>query len=77
MKVRIFKPHTHAGTHYVPGPEGLDIEVPADAVRWLVQHAGAAHVAGPAANDDPPAATSPHESQPRERTPRAPADPST
>jgi hypothetical protein len=37
MKVRIFKPHTHAGTPYVPGPDGLDIDVPADAARWLVR----------------------------------------
>jgi hypothetical protein len=76
MKVRIFKPHTHAGTPYVPGPDGLDIDVPADAARWLVQHAGAAHIAMPAANDDAPKDTQ-LAPQPRGRTPRAPADPST
>jgi hypothetical protein len=27
MKVRIFKPHTHAGTRYLPGPDGLVIDV--------------------------------------------------
>jgi hypothetical protein len=73
MKVRIFKPHTHAGTHHVPGPEGLDIEVPADAARWLVQHAGAAHLAGAVSNDDAPTEAP----QPRGRTPRASAAPST
>lgn len=26
-KVRIFKPHTHAGKRYTPGPEGVEIEV--------------------------------------------------
>lgn len=45
MNVRIFKPHTHAGTHYEPGPEGLVIEVPADAADWLEQHAGAERIA--------------------------------
>jgi hypothetical protein len=74
MKVRIFKPHTHSGTHYVPGPDGLDIEVPADAAQWLVLHAGASHIATPAANDDAPITAT---SQPRGRTPRAPADSST
>lgn len=35
VKVRIFKPHTHAGQKLVPPPEGLEIEVsPADAA-WL------------------------------------------
>lgn len=27
MKVRIYKPHTHAGKRYTPGPEGVEIEV--------------------------------------------------
>jgi hypothetical protein len=74
MKVRIFKPHTHGHMQYVPGPEGMDIDVPADAARWLVQHAGAAHVAEPAANDDAPTTRQPN---PRGRSPRAATDPST
>jgi hypothetical protein len=74
MKVRIFKPHTHGTTQYLPGPEGMDIDVPADAAQWLVLHAGASHIAAPAANDDAPTTTTP---QPRGRTFRAPADSST
>lgn len=27
MKVRIYKPHTHAGKHYTPGPEGVELDV--------------------------------------------------
>ncbi len=27
MKVRIYKPHTHAGQLYQPGPYGIDIDV--------------------------------------------------
>jgi hypothetical protein len=75
MKIRIFRPHTHAGRHYVPGPEGLDIDVPTDAAKWLVQHAGASHIAPAVANDDAPD-TPTQATQPRSRTPRAP-NPST
>lgn len=35
MKTRIYQPHTHAGTRHVPGPDGLDIDLPADAIAWL------------------------------------------
>lgn len=27
MKVRIYKPHTHAGTLHHPGPDGIDLDV--------------------------------------------------
>ena len=27
MKIRIFKPHTHAGKRYEPGPEGVELDV--------------------------------------------------
>lgn len=27
MKVRLYKPHTHAGKRYTPGPEGIELEV--------------------------------------------------
>lgn len=27
MKVRIYKPHTHAGQLYQPGPDGIDLDV--------------------------------------------------
>jgi hypothetical protein len=48
MKVRIFKPHTHAGTRYLPGPDGLVIDVPADAAAFLRTH-GAQGVASASA----------------------------
>lgn len=35
MKVTLYQPHTHAGTRYVPGPKGLQVDLPADAVAWL------------------------------------------
>jgi hypothetical protein len=35
VKVRIFKPHTHAGQKLVPPPEGLEIEVTAPEAAWL------------------------------------------
>lgn len=35
VKVRIFKPHTHAGVKHVPGPEGKEIEVSPAAAAWL------------------------------------------
>lgn len=86
MKVRIFKPHTHAGTHHVPPPEGLVIEVPVDAGRWLIDNAGAqAEAVAPCAWPFAPAelelddstAPTPATPQLRGRTPRAPANPST
>lgn len=27
MKVRIYKPHTHADVRHVPGPDGIEIDV--------------------------------------------------
>ena len=38
MKVTLYKPHTHAGKHYQPGPEGMQVDLPADAVAWLRAH---------------------------------------
>lgn len=38
MKVRIYKPHTHAGVRYEPGPEGLEIDIPAHDVEFLNKH---------------------------------------
>lgn len=35
MKVRIYKPHTHAGKKYNPPPEGVEIEVSQAAAKWL------------------------------------------
>lgn len=34
-KVRIYKPHTHAGKRIQPGPEGAEIEVTASQLEWL------------------------------------------
>lgn len=47
MKVRIYKPHTHAGVRHVPGPEGLVIELPRDAAEYAIAQ-GAQPVAPPA-----------------------------
>lgn len=27
IKIRIYKPHTHAGVSYLPGTDGVDLEV--------------------------------------------------
>lgn len=35
MKVRIYKPHTHAGKRYTPGPEGIEIEVAEHDAQFL------------------------------------------
>lgn len=35
MKVRIYKPHTHAGRRYNPGPEGIEIEVSKSDAAYL------------------------------------------
>lgn len=35
MKVRIYKPHIHAGKRYTPGPEGIEIEVAEHDARFL------------------------------------------
>lgn len=35
VKVRIFKPHTHAGQKLAPPPEGLEIEVTQPEAAWL------------------------------------------
>lgn len=35
MKVRIHKPHTHAGTQYHPGPDGLVLDLPEQAVAYI------------------------------------------
>lgn len=35
MKVRLHRPHTHAGTHHVPGPKGLVIDVPELAADYI------------------------------------------
>ena len=46
MKVRIFKPHTHAGVRHVPGPEGLVIDLPREAAAYAIAQ-GAQAVAPP------------------------------
>ena len=38
MKVTLYKPHTHAGKRYEPGPEGEQVDLPPDAVAWLRAH---------------------------------------
>lgn len=48
MKVRLYKPHTHDGLQFTPPPEGMDVDLPADAVRWLRENT-AALTAPPAA----------------------------
>lgn len=35
MKVRIYKPHTHAGRRYSPGPDGIEIEVSKSDAAYL------------------------------------------
>ncbi|HIY72253.1 MAG TPA: hypothetical protein H9827_12400 [Candidatus Luteimonas excrementigallinarum] len=35
MKIRIYKPHTHAGRRYTPGPEGMEIEVSKSDAAYL------------------------------------------
>lgn len=35
MKVRIYKPHTHAGVALTPGADGIDIEVTAPEADFL------------------------------------------
>ncbi|HET7655741.1 MAG TPA: hypothetical protein VFK18_01940 [Luteimonas sp.] len=35
VKVRIYKPHTHAGKRLNPPPEGLEIEVSRPTANWL------------------------------------------
>jgi len=40
MKVRIFKPHTHAGVRHEPGPEGLVIDLPRDAADYAIAQGG-------------------------------------
>ena len=35
MKIRIYKPHTHAGRRYTPGPEGIEIEVSKSDAAYL------------------------------------------
>jgi hypothetical protein len=54
MKVRIFKPHTHAGVRHVPGPEGLVIELPREAAEYAI--AQGAQPATPATRIEPPLA---------------------
>lgn len=34
-KVRIYKPHTHAGKRLVPGPEGIELEVSDQVAKFL------------------------------------------
>lgn len=34
-KVRIYRPHTHAGKRYTPDPEGVEIEVNAADAEFL------------------------------------------
>lgn len=34
-KVTIYRPHTHAGTRYTPGPEGIEIEVDTAAAKFI------------------------------------------
>lgn len=36
MKVRLHQPHTHAGTRYVPGEEGIEIDVAAHDADFIV-----------------------------------------
>lgn len=38
MKVRIYKPHTHAGKRYAPGPDGIDLDVSPRAAEYLAKH---------------------------------------
>lgn len=38
MKVRIYKPHTHDGVDYVPGPEGIEIDVESHDADFLKKH---------------------------------------
>lgn len=35
MKVRIYKPHTHAGKKFNPPAEGMDVDLPEHAIKWL------------------------------------------
>lgn len=49
VKVRIFKPHTHAGVKHVPGPEGKEIEVSPEAAKWLKDQGLTERPASPAA----------------------------
>lgn len=35
MKVRIYRPHTHAGIRYTPGPEGVELEVSKQVADFL------------------------------------------
>lgn len=37
MKIRIYKPHTHAGRRYNPGAEGIEIEVSESDAAYLKQ----------------------------------------
>ena len=38
MKVRIYAPHTHAGKRYVPGPEGIEVDVSDADAKWLKEN---------------------------------------
>lgn len=38
MKVRIYKPHTHARVRHVPGPSGIELDVSPDTAAFLKQH---------------------------------------
>lgn len=64
MKVRIYKPHTHAGRRYTPGPEGIEIEVSKSDAAYLeragvttpaVAAEGAGEAKAPAGDAAPPA----------------------
>lgn len=35
MKVRIYKPHTHAGLKHVPGPTGISLDVSTQDAAFL------------------------------------------
>lgn len=53
MKVRIYKPHTHAGKRYTPGPEGLDIEMEPHSAEWLKKHTDVCKPPAPAVEQKP------------------------
>lgn len=38
MKVRIYKPHTHAGKRHAPGPEGVEIDVSPQGLKFIQAH---------------------------------------
>ncbi len=74
MKVRIYQPHTDAGTHYTPGPDGIELQVSAQSAAFLKSLGKLERPGKPRRTDAAPAAAPPDPQPDPAAAPQAPGE---